>query len=52
MFYILWYENDVKRWDLIDGEDSMQVFVDDIVNRFGLNPDEDVIVFPADAKIE
>ena len=38
-----------KSWEIIDGEDAMQVFVSDLVEELGINPD-DIIVFPMDSE--
>lgn len=52
MYYIL-YSNDKGNpmWEFVDGEDEMQIRVDELCKRYNLYAEEDIIVFDAEDEI-
>ena len=52
MYYILYSDNHGNpMWELVDGEDAMNVRVDELCNEYNLDADQDIIVFDADSKL-
>lgn len=51
MYYLLYENTNGKNiWELVSGEDAMQVRVNELMNEFGLTED-DIIVFNADDQL-
>lgn len=51
MYYILYQdENGKNTWELVSGEDAMQVRVSELASEFGL-ADDDIVVFDADDQL-
>lgn len=51
MYYLLYEnENGKNTWELISGEDAMQVRVNELMNTLGLEND-DIVVFSADDQL-
>ena len=51
MYYLLYVnENNHQVWEIISGEDAMQIRVDELINAFDLEED-DIIVFNSDDQL-
>lgn len=51
MFYILYTDIDgFQRWELVSGEDAMQIRVDELCREYNLDA-EDVVVFAAEDEL-
>lgn len=51
MYYLLYEENGINKWELVSGEDEMQLQVNELMARLGCSADE-IIVLPADCELE
>lgn len=52
MYYILYSDRKgTPLWECVDGEDAMQIRVDELCKENDLSPDEDVMVFDADDEL-
>lgn len=51
MFYIFYTDIDgIQRWELVSGEDAMQIRVDELCREYSLDA-EDVVVFAAEDEL-
>ena len=50
MYYILYEINNKKTWELVSGEDAMQIRIDELVNKLGIDAD-DIVVFDSEDEL-
>lgn len=44
-YMVCWNIGSKNDWEIISGEDEMRVFVDELIERYSLDKDENVTVF-------
>ena len=53
MYYILYSDdNGVPMWELVDGEDAMNIRVDELCRQYGPESDQDISVFDSDDELD
>ena len=48
MYYILYSDKDNNLWEIVDGEDAMNIRVDELCREYNLDADQDIVVFDVD----
>jgi hypothetical protein len=53
MYYILYSDDKgAPMWELVDGEDAMNIRVDELCQQYGLEPAQDISVFDSDDELD